>query len=373
MTFDSNGDGKVATAELSERMQVIVPRGDTSGDGALDDSELRALTARRMEFVSLALQNRQSFGGYGFGDSVGLLSTRSHIQNTIDDLRLTPEANAEARRIASTFVDQLEDTARLKLRGALAPMLTEQQFVELERILMAPGAGRRPILPGEIEIPCGFCRVTSSDSTSAQTFAVATARTLLERYQLTPDQIRAATVALESFKPTSSSMRRAVRRSSPNSRTSSPTRKATTSAPRWRGVPLSKRREASAESSAQSPLGLRRVQSDSRRPTRHPLPAENIEQGLPRATSTPRGGRIRDSHEDHEEFSQKLRAFVAKGAVVTRLTFAVTAVALAVLSAVTQAGPSVFPTGTTIYDPARRGAASPCSRRCRDSGGRAST
>ena len=38
---------------------------------------------------------------------------------------------------------------------------------------------------------------------------------------------------------------------------------------------------------------------------------------------------------------------------MTRLTFAVTAVILAVLSAVGQAGPSVFPTGTTIYDPAR--------------------
>jgi hypothetical protein len=186
MTFDRDGDGRVATAELSERMQVIVPRGDTSGDGALDDSELRALTARRLEFVSLALQNRQSFGGYGFGDSVGLLSTRSHIHNTIDDLRLTPDANEEARRIASTFVDQLENAARLKLRGALAPMLTEQQFVELERTLMAPGAGGRPRLPGEIEIPCGFCRITSGD--------------VLERYQLTSDQRKAAAAAVESFK-----------------------------------------------------------------------------------------------------------------------------------------------------------------------------
>src|SRR4030095_7695327 len=50
---------------------------------------------------------------------------------------------------------------------------------------------------------------------------------------------------------------------------------------------------------------------------------------------------------------QKLRAFVTKGAVVTRMAFAVTAVGLAVLSAVMQAGPSVFPTGTTIYDPAK--------------------
>jgi hypothetical protein len=82
-TFDSNGDGRVATAELSERMQVIVTRGDTSGDGALDVSELRALALRRLEFVSEALQNRHSFGGYGFGDSAGLISTRSHIHNTL--------------------------------------------------------------------------------------------------------------------------------------------------------------------------------------------------------------------------------------------------------------------------------------------------
>jgi hypothetical protein len=108
-----------------------------------------------------------------------------------------PAANEEATRIASTFVDQLEDTARLKLRSALAPMLTEQQFIELERTL-APGVGGRR--SGEIEIPCGFCRVTGSDGGSTQTVAVAAARPLLERYQLTPDQIRAAAGAVESFK-----------------------------------------------------------------------------------------------------------------------------------------------------------------------------
>jgi len=36
---------------------------------------------------------------------------------------------------------------------------------------------------------------------------------------------------------------------------------------------------------------------------------------------------------------------------VSRVTFAVTTVALAVLSAIGQAGPSVYPTGTTTYDP----------------------
>ena len=38
---------------------------------------------------------------------------------------------------------------------------------------------------------------------------------------------------------------------------------------------------------------------------------------------------------------------------MTRLICAVTAVILAVYSAIGKAGPSVYPTGTTIYDPAR--------------------
>ena len=193
MTFDRNGDGKVATAELSERMHVIVGRGDTSGDGALDDSELRALTARRLEFVSLALQQLRS-GGYGFGDSVGLLSTRSHIHNTIEDLRLTPEANGEAKRLATTFVDQRENAARAKLRSALVPMLAPEQAAEFERNVTSQVAKGRTI------------RMTSPDGTSTQTFTSAVFTSgadplsMLDRYLLTPDERKTAAAAIESFK-----------------------------------------------------------------------------------------------------------------------------------------------------------------------------
>ena len=188
MVFDRNGDGKVATAELSERMQVIVARGDTSGDGTLDDSELRALTARRLQFGALAGPNVQT-GGYSFGDTVGALSTRSHIHNTIEDLRLAPQTSEEAWRIAALFVDQLENTARVRLRTAMAPMLTEQRLDEFELNAFTQGTGGRAI------------RLTSPDGTSTQTIVPSLeAHILLAPYQLTAEQLKRAAAIIEAFK-----------------------------------------------------------------------------------------------------------------------------------------------------------------------------
>ena len=41
MSFDRDRDGVITAAELSERMQGLVARGDRSGDGALDAYEIR--------------------------------------------------------------------------------------------------------------------------------------------------------------------------------------------------------------------------------------------------------------------------------------------------------------------------------------------
>ena len=179
MMFDRNGDGKVATAELSERMQVIVARGDIGGDGALDDLEIRAMTLKPLEFVATATKNRQ-FGGYSFGDTVGL-STRTHILNTITDLRLASAANDEARRIASAFADELEAAARAKLQTAIAPLLTEQQLAEFDRNL------------------------NSNNGTVTPMFV---ARILLGQSQLTPQLVKTATAAVETFKDGSAARRR---------------------------------------------------------------------------------------------------------------------------------------------------------------------
>jgi len=132
MTFDRDRDGRVATGELSERMQGLVVRGDRSGDGALDEPEIRLL-ATAQQFSVRSLQG----GGYGFGDTT--FSSRTHIENSIDDLRLAPNARAEAKRIALAFVDEFEAAASANLRKALAPVITERQLVQLEASLKRAG------------------------------------------------------------------------------------------------------------------------------------------------------------------------------------------------------------------------------------------
>jgi hypothetical protein len=136
MLFDRNGDGIVAVSELSERMQPLVARGDRGGDGALDAAEIRSLTASTQQ-----VRNLQFGGGYGFGDSLGQTS-RMHIDNTIDDLRLASPANEEAKRIATAFADELEGTALANFRTALAPVLTPEQLASFEPNLKH-GAGAR--------------------------------------------------------------------------------------------------------------------------------------------------------------------------------------------------------------------------------------
>lgn len=183
MTFDRNGDGNVATAELSERMHVLVARGDTSGDGALDDSEIRALTAQQLKSAASA-RNLQS---YGFGDTSGSLSTRTHIRNTIEDLKLAPQTSEEAWRIANLFVDQLENTARARLRTGMAGMVTEEQLAQFEGDAFSQGTQSLGMF------------ISARDG-AAQMLAIgAQGRVLLGRTRFTPEQVTAATPVIRAF------------------------------------------------------------------------------------------------------------------------------------------------------------------------------
>jgi hypothetical protein len=166
-------------------MRALVTQGDTSGDGALDGSEIRALTIQQLKFAGSA-RNLQS---YGFGDTSGSLSSRTHIHNTIEDLRLAPQTGEEAWRIAALFVNQLENTARVRLRVAMAGMLTEGQLDEFERNAFSQATGGRTI------------RITSPDGRSAQMLVSSIeARLLLGRYQLTAEQLKTAAAVIETFK-----------------------------------------------------------------------------------------------------------------------------------------------------------------------------
>ena len=115
-----------------------------SGCRASSRAATVAATARSMPPRSARWRNHRSSadvipelqgGGYGFGDA-GALSTRTHIENTIEDSRLAPQANEEAKRIAAAFADELEGHgAREPETRAVAPMLTEAQLAEFERNL----------------------------------------------------------------------------------------------------------------------------------------------------------------------------------------------------------------------------------------------
>jgi hypothetical protein len=152
MQFDRNNDFKIGIDELPERMQTLVVRGDKSDDLMLDAREIRRMTTVGPDMP--VLFNSPQFGSYGFGDIFGL-SSRTHIENSIDDLRLAPQAAAEAKRIALAQVDEYERTAkagtehrltderRAALVDRLSGVLTDEERDNLNAAL-----ARRPLVKG---------------------------------------------------------------------------------------------------------------------------------------------------------------------------------------------------------------------------------
>ena len=151
MQFDRNNDFKLAIDELPERMKVLVVRGDRTGDLMLNVSEIRRLTGLRPEVLFPSDAQRAAI--YGFFDTFGTLSSRTHIENSIDDLRLAPRIADEAKRIAFAQADEFErsagadggqrltDERRAILIARLSSVLTEEERDDLNAAL-----ARRPLV-----------------------------------------------------------------------------------------------------------------------------------------------------------------------------------------------------------------------------------
>ncbi len=178
MSFDRDRDGRLAIGELSERMQGLVARGDRSGDGALDASELRTLAASQ----SFVAQARHGLCGYGFADTGQ--SSRNHIENSIDDLRLASNARQEAKRIAVAYVDEFEGAALENLRSAVSSMVTAERLPAFERDIQALARLTNPSLQ---------IRVTATALDSLP-------KMVLNRHQLSPEQMKIAEAAIEAFR-----------------------------------------------------------------------------------------------------------------------------------------------------------------------------
>lgn len=125
LSFDRNNNGRVEKAELAERMHGLVARGDVDGDGALDGTEVRALAntpppgaaARRLQFSN----------SYGFADTTSF-SSRNHIDDSLDDLRLAGPTKQRAAEVAKAYVDTLEAAALADLLKETEGLLTVGQF-----------------------------------------------------------------------------------------------------------------------------------------------------------------------------------------------------------------------------------------------------
>lgn len=133
MSFDRDKDGRVVKSELPERMQNLLA-GDVSGDGALDRAEIRALARPAPPEPPVAALMATApgargggGGGYTFGDQVSL-STRSHVEGALDDLRLEATTRTRALGIVRPFMDSLEADASAVLFNDLEGILTPSQL-----------------------------------------------------------------------------------------------------------------------------------------------------------------------------------------------------------------------------------------------------
>ena len=127
MSFDRNHDGRVAADELLDRMQHLVTRGDADGSGSLDGNEIRSLAGDPPTPITPG--GFPFSGHYAFGDLSGV-SSRSHIEGAIDDLRLPGSIREQAHAVATTFVDTLDEAAVVSLLQEMEDVLTLAQLAD---------------------------------------------------------------------------------------------------------------------------------------------------------------------------------------------------------------------------------------------------
>lgn len=115
MSFDVDGDARVSSGELPERMQGLVPRGDKNADAALDAREVLALAKEASSgFRRVSVRTTPSDG----------------LPGVLSDLKLPPEKHAPALVIVQMLrlplnVNDPAAAARLKDVKAL---LDEEEY-----------------------------------------------------------------------------------------------------------------------------------------------------------------------------------------------------------------------------------------------------
>jgi hypothetical protein len=199
MTFDRDSDGLVVRSELPERMQNLVAA-DASGDGALDRAEIRKLAAPTHVVATANMATVAGFaggragggGGYTFGDQVSL-STRSHVEGALDDLKLPSATRDQALGIIRPFMDRLEASASAVLLKEVEGLLAPQQLETFKLAIDRQLSTREPQTPVVRTRPDGtkFQFFLRRGPDPAQ---------LLNVFGLRGEEAKAASAALDGFK-----------------------------------------------------------------------------------------------------------------------------------------------------------------------------
>jgi hypothetical protein len=189
MTFDRNNDGRLVESELPERMQNLVVA-DVSGDRALDRAEIRAMATPRPVPAAAAATTpgfRAGGGGYTFGDQVSL-STRSHVEGALDDLRLPSSTHQRALAIVNPFMDRLEADASVVLLRELEGVMSPAQLGSFKVLFDRQMSGKVPVMRRPDGAKLTFFRMGPD---LAQ---------MINGFHLPLDRTAAALAALEDFK-----------------------------------------------------------------------------------------------------------------------------------------------------------------------------
>jgi hypothetical protein len=199
MTFDRDRDGLVVKSELPERMHNLIAA-DASGDGALDRAEIRKLATPLPVHLAAAAATVPGFaggrvgggGGYTFGDQVSL-STRSHVEGALDDLKLPAATRDQALGIIRPFMDRLEADASAVLLKEVEDLLKPHQFETFKLSI------DRQLSTREAQIP--LVR-TQPDGTKFQIFIRRgpDPAQLINTFGLRGEDAKAANAALDGFK-----------------------------------------------------------------------------------------------------------------------------------------------------------------------------
>jgi hypothetical protein len=136
LAFDANDDQKVTKAELNERLQDLVGRGDADGDGALDSSEIRRLAADAVD------PERRSFvapPGPGAVRIVIRPPVPRGVEGLILDLKLLPDKREQAlaliRPLAGESPLPPTDAVAAQVVDRLRPILGNEEFENFQAAL----------------------------------------------------------------------------------------------------------------------------------------------------------------------------------------------------------------------------------------------